>query len=112
MAPRLVPDSLAAMNAVNAELGIPVGGVVGLLDFGGSGTYVTLMDTGIGLRTRQRHTALPDFSGEEIDQALLLHVFEQSAAPRTSTRPAPPGSVNSVSSKTNAGRPRSGYPLT
>lgn len=77
MAPRLVPDSLAAMNAVNAELGIPVGGVVGLLDFGGSGTYVTLMDTGSDFEPVSATMRYLDFSGAEIDQALLLHVFEQ-----------------------------------
>src|SRR5260370_7322073 len=77
MAPRLVPDSIAAMNAVNAELGIPTDGVVGLLDFGGSGTFATLMDTGSDFEPVSATMRYLDFSGTEIDQALLLHVFEQ-----------------------------------
>ncbi|BBX98586.1 Hsp70 family protein [Mycobacterium lacus] len=77
MAPRLVPDSIAALTAVNSELGIPAGGVVGLLDFGGSGTYVTLLQTHSDFEPVSLTMRYQDFSGGEIDQALLLHVFEQ-----------------------------------
>src|SRR5690348_7593303 len=77
MAPRLIPDSIAAMNAVDAEAGIPTDGVVGLLDFGGSGTSATLMETGPDFEPVSAKMRYVDFSGAEIDQALLLHVFEQ-----------------------------------
>jgi len=61
----------------NAEVGIPTDGVVGLLDFGGSGTFATLMDTGSDFEPVSATMRYLDFSGTEIDQALLLHVFEQ-----------------------------------
>lgn len=51
MAPRLVSDAIAALTAVNSELGLPHGSVVGLLDFGGSATYVTLVETKSDSRT-------------------------------------------------------------
>ena len=86
MAPRLVPDSLAAMNAVNAELGIPVGGVVGLLDFGGSGTYVTLMDTGSDFEPVSATMRYLDFSGARDRSGI---VAARLRAGRTPRRPRP-----------------------
>ena len=43
MAPRLVSDAIAALTAANAELCLAATGVVGLLDFGGTGTSATLI---------------------------------------------------------------------
>ncbi|GAB7143013.1 Hsp70 family protein [Mycobacterium riyadhense] len=77
MAPRLVPDAIAALTAVKAELGLPAGGVVGLLDFGGSGSYVTMVDTKSDFEPVSATMRYDDFSGSQIDQALLLHVIEE-----------------------------------
>jgi actin-like ATPase involved in cell morphogenesis len=77
MAPCLVPDTIAAMTAVNSELGIPAGGMVGLLDFGGSGTYATLMETKVDFEPLSATMRYEDFSGNQIDQALLLYVIDE-----------------------------------
>ena len=42
--PALVPDSVAALSALQAAPGLPPNGVVVLCDFGGSGTSITLAD--------------------------------------------------------------------
>ncbi|HEY2196423.1 MAG TPA: hypothetical protein VGH69_01760, partial [Mycobacterium sp.] len=44
IAPRLVPDSVAALTALNSDSRLPAKGVVALLDFGGGGTSITLAD--------------------------------------------------------------------
>ncbi|MCW2520795.1 MAG: molecular chaperone, partial [Mycobacterium sp.] len=41
---RLVSDAVAALTALGANPGLPVRGVVALLDFGGGGTSITLAD--------------------------------------------------------------------
>ncbi len=76
-APRLVSDAIAALTGANAELCLAATGVVGLLDFGGAGTSATLVNLAGDLELvtpTMRYTA---FSGDEIDQALLLKVFEE-----------------------------------
>ncbi len=40
----LIPDSVAALAALQAAPGLPTDGVVALCDFGGSGTSITLAD--------------------------------------------------------------------
>lgn len=67
---------------MNSELGLPHGSVVGLLDFGGSATYVTLVETKSDSRTSDFQPVsatarYQDFSGSQIDQALLLRVIDQ-----------------------------------
>jgi hypothetical protein len=77
MAPRLVSDAIAALTAANAELCLAATGVVGLLDFGGGGTSATLISLAGDFELvtpTMRYAAL---SGDEIDQALLLMVFEE-----------------------------------
>ncbi len=76
MAPRLVSDAVAALTVVNSELGLPAGGVVGLVDFGGGGTSVTLLETAGDFEPVSPTLRCTEFSGEEVDQALLLHVFD------------------------------------
>ncbi|WP_044515299.1 Hsp70 family protein, partial [Mycolicibacterium septicum] len=73
--PALVPDSLTALAALRADPGLPTEGVVVLCDFGGSGTSVTLADAGAGFTTIGQTVRYPDFSGDQIDQALLNHVL-------------------------------------
>lgn len=77
MAPRLVSDAIASLTAANAELCLAATGVVGLLDFGGSGTSVTLVDLAGDFKPISATMRYTDFSGDEIDQALLLCVFEE-----------------------------------
>jgi Hsp70 protein len=77
MAPRLVSDAVAALTAVDCELGLPEDGVVGLLDFGGAGTSATLIKLGMDFEAVSPTIRCRDFSGNEVDQALLLHVFEE-----------------------------------
>ncbi|MCV7409905.1 hypothetical protein AWC05_23420 [Mycobacterium florentinum] len=77
MAPRLVSDAIASVTAANAELCLAATGVVGLLDFGGSGTSATLVDLAGDLKPLSATMRYTDFSGGEIDAALLLCVFEE-----------------------------------
>lgn len=77
MAPRLVSDAIAALTAVKSELRLPDEGVVGVLDFGGSGTSATLVNLAGDFEivsATMRYTAL---SGDEIDQELQLRAFEE-----------------------------------
>ncbi|OSC21714.1 Hsp70 family protein [Mycobacterium paraintracellulare] len=77
MAPRLVSDAIASLTAVKSELGLPDDGIVGLLDFGGSGTSATLVNIAGDFElvsATMRYTAL---SGDEIDQELQLRAFEE-----------------------------------
>ncbi|WP_025736537.1 Hsp70 family protein [Mycobacterium genavense] len=77
MAPRLVSDTIASLTAANAELCLAATGVVGLLDFGGSGTSATLVDLAGDFKPLSATMRYTDFSGDEIDAALLLCVFEE-----------------------------------
>jgi Hsp70 protein len=77
MAPRLVSDAVASLTAANSEQGLPAGGVVGLLDFGGGGTSATLLETAGDFEPVSATMRCVEFSGDEIDQALLLRVFEE-----------------------------------
>ncbi|WP_304528662.1 Hsp70 family protein [Mycobacterium sp. E2327] len=77
MAPRLVSDAIAALTAANAELCLAATGVVGLLDFGGGGTSATLINLAGDFELLTPTMRYAAFSGEEIDQALLLKVFEE-----------------------------------
>jgi hypothetical protein len=77
MAPRLVSDAIASLTAANAELCLAATGVVGLLDFGGAGTSATLINIAGDFEPVTPTMRYADFSGDEIDQALLLRVFEE-----------------------------------
>lgn len=72
---RVVPDSVAALTAIQAYPGLPARGVIALCDFGGSGTSLTLADAGAGYATIGQTVRHPDFSGDLIDQELLRHVL-------------------------------------
>jgi actin-like ATPase involved in cell morphogenesis len=70
----LLPDSVAALIALQANPGVPSRGIIAVCDFGGSGTTLALMDADNGyqpIATAVRHG---EFSGDLIDQALLTHV--------------------------------------
>jgi Hsp70 protein len=77
MAPRVVSDTVASLTAANAELCLAATGVVGLIDFGGSGTSATLVSIAGDFEPISPTLRYEEFSGDEIDQALLLRVFEE-----------------------------------
>ncbi len=70
----LIPDSVAALAALQAAPGLPANGVVVLVDLGGSGTSITLADAGANLDAIGETVRYQEFSGDQVDQALLNHV--------------------------------------
>lgn len=70
----LLPDSLAALTALQANPGVPSSGIVAVCDFGGTGTTVALLDAADGYRAVAPAVRYREFSGDLIDQALLTHV--------------------------------------
>ncbi len=73
----LLPDSEAALFALDANPGVPNSGIVAVCDFGGSGTTLSLVDAADRYRAVTpvvRHT---EFSGDRLDQALLTHVINE-----------------------------------
>lgn len=73
--PALVSDALAAQVALATHPGLPASGIVALLDFGGSGTSITLADAAADFRPIDETLRYSEFSGAQIDQALLAHVL-------------------------------------
>ena len=76
---RLVSDAVASLTALHANAGLSPNGVVALLDFGGSGTSITLADATSGFEPIDETTRYVEFSGDQIDQALLSHILEDIA---------------------------------
>ncbi|OHU96450.1 Hsp70 family protein, partial [Mycobacterium talmoniae] len=72
---QLVSDATAALTALRADCGLPNRGVIALLDFGGSGTSITLADAGAGFQPIDETRRYAEFSGDRIDDALLAHVM-------------------------------------
>jgi actin-like ATPase involved in cell morphogenesis len=73
---RLISDAVASLTALNANPGLSPHGVVALLDFGGGGTSITLADAASGFEPIEDTNRYTEFSGDQIDQALLNHVLE------------------------------------
>lgn len=67
----LVSDARAALAALYAKPGFPTDGVVALCDFGASGTSVTLSDAASNFRRIGHTVRYPDYSGDQVDQAIL-----------------------------------------
>jgi len=76
IAPRLVPDCVAALTALNSDSRLPAKGVVALLDFGGSGTSITLVDAASEFTPIADTLRYEDFSGDLVDQALMVHALD------------------------------------
>jgi cell division ATPase FtsA len=70
----LLPDSTAALFALQLNPGLPNGGTVAVCDFGGSGATVSLVDAANGYQAIVPAVRTEDFSGDRIDQAVLTHV--------------------------------------
>ena len=79
----LVPDSMAALTALQDDPGVPTSGVVALCDFGGTGTSITLVDAANGFGPIGPTVRHADLSGDLIDQALLTHVINDLSAAGT-----------------------------
>jgi actin-like ATPase involved in cell morphogenesis len=90
---RLVSDAVAALTALGANPGLPVRGVVVLLDFGGGGTSITVADAAATFEPIET-TRLTDFSGDQIDQSLLALVLDRIAG---EVDPAGTAAVGSLS---------------
>ena len=85
----LVSDAAAALTALRSNPGLPSAGVIVLCDFGGSGTSITLVDAAAKDAPIGETVRVPDFSGDQIDQAILTKVvagiFEASDADPSGT---------------------------
>ena len=92
---RLVSDAVTSLNALHTNPGLPKQGVVALLDFGGSGTSITLADAASPFEPIGETTRYVEFSGDQIDQALLSHVLED-IANAGSVDPASTAAVGSL----------------
>jgi actin-like ATPase involved in cell morphogenesis len=73
---RLISDAVASLTALHANPGLSPHGVVALLDFGGGGTSITLADAASAFEPIEDTARYTEFSGDQIDQALLNHVLE------------------------------------
>ncbi len=105
---RLVSDAVASLTALHANAGLSPSGVVALLDFGGSGTSITLADATSGFEPIDETTRYVEFSGDQIDQALLSHILEDIAIAGGVDPATPPPSDRSPGYARNAVMPRSG----
>jgi molecular chaperone DnaK (HSP70) len=75
VAPPLISDATAALAALQVSPGLPGTGIVALMDFGGSGTNITLADAANNFAPIDASVHYTEFSGDQIDQALLAHVL-------------------------------------
>ncbi|MGH3559576.1 MAG: Hsp70 family protein, partial [Mycobacterium sp.] len=71
----LLPDSAAAVTALQANPGVPSRGIIAVCDFGGTGTSLTLVDAANGYQPVAPTVRHADFSGDQIDQGLLTQVL-------------------------------------
>ena len=76
MPARLVSDAEAALTALHTNPGLVSRGVVAMLDFGGGGTSITLADAASAFQPIAETSRYAEFSGDQIDQALLHHVLD------------------------------------
>jgi actin-like ATPase involved in cell morphogenesis len=72
----LVPDSVAALIALQANPGVPSRGIIAVCDFGGTGTTLCLLDAD-GYQAVAPAVRHAEFSGDRIDQALLTHIVTE-----------------------------------
>src|ERR1700730_9998764 len=72
----VVADATTALTALAVDPGLPADGVVGLIDFGASGTSLTLADAGSGFAPVDETVRYLEFSGDQIDQLLLTYIVD------------------------------------
>ncbi|MCH9728638.1 MAG: Hsp70 family protein [Actinomycetia bacterium] len=75
----MIPDSAAALAALQVAPGLPDQGVIVLVDLGGGGSSITLADAGANLNAIGRTVRYPDFSGDALDRAMLDHTVARIA---------------------------------
>ncbi|ORV09213.1 Hsp70 family protein [Mycobacterium celatum] len=92
--PTLISDATAALAALYAKPGFPTDGIVALCDFGASGTSVTLTDAAADFQHIGQTLRYPDFSGDQIDQAILGHIQASLAAQADAAGTAPVSAVS------------------
>lgn len=92
----LVSDTSTALTALAGNPGLPEHGVVALLDFGAGGTSITLADADNYLTPIGQTVRLTDFSGDQIDQSVLVHVLADISGARD-IDPASTAAVGSLS---------------
>jgi hypothetical protein len=97
-----VPDSVAALTALATAPGLPAG-VIALVDLGGSGTSITLADANANLAPIGETVRYTDFSGDQIDQAVLNHVIA-GVADANNADPAGTAAVGSLARLRDEGR--------
>jgi Hsp70 protein len=73
--PPLISDATASLSALQHHRGLPSRGVVALLDFGGTGTSITLCDAARGWAPIGETMRCTDFGGQQIDQSILARVL-------------------------------------
>ncbi|GFG52920.1 Hsp70 family protein [Mycolicibacterium agri] len=73
----LTTDAAAAVTALRANPGLPSSGVIAVCDFGGSGTSITLLDADAQDAPIGDTVRIADFSGDQIDQAMLTKVVAE-----------------------------------
>ena len=71
----VVSDAVAALTALRAGPGLPARGIVALCDFGATGTSITLADAAAGFRRVGQTVRYDEFSGDQIDQAIVKYVL-------------------------------------
>lgn len=79
-APRLISDVDATLTSLNANPGLHRGGVVALIDAGGSGTSISLVDAASAFAPIGQTYRFADLAGDQIDQDLLALVLDKAGA--------------------------------
>ncbi|MDY6998730.1 MAG: Hsp70 family protein, partial [Actinomycetota bacterium] len=94
-APRLIPDAVAALTALNANPGFDRSGVLAVLDFGGGGTSITLADGASAFAVIGETERYPEFAGDQVDQSLLGYVLDRAGGDQAAD-PAQTAAVGSL----------------
>lgn len=92
----VVSDATAALTALSAGPGLPTRGVIVLCDFGGSGTTITLANASSNYAVVGDPVRFTDFSGDQIDRALLGHVVSGMSAADDPSGTAMVGSLTAL----------------
>jgi Hsp70 protein len=93
--PRLVSDAMAALTALRRDPGLPDDGIIAVVDCGGSGTSITLADAARGFRPVADTLRYPEFSGDQIDHAMMSAMLTD-AGESGHSDPAATASVGSL----------------
>ena len=106
----LIPDSVAALAALQTAPGLPRPASSRLSTWAAAEPASRWPTQAANLDQIGETVRYPEFSGDQIDQALLNHVSPESPKPTTPTPPARWGSDRWPGCATRRGRPRSGCP--